>query len=181
MNEKNEVAEDPHPQHEDPNPRQDEKNEEFESPSSEIENLEREIEEQKHRFLRTLADFDNYKKRVAAEREEIVNFANEIFILEILPALDGFERALQAAEKGGEKEDLVKGVALIKKQFEDALARLGVSPIEAVGKHYNPHYHEAIMQKEAKDVEEGTVLEEVAKGFTFHGKTIRPSMVIVSK
>ncbi len=147
---------------------------------SEIELLQEQVEEGKNKLLRALADFDNYKKRMAVEREQFVQYANEAIIADFLPALDGFSRALAAAEKSKASEEMVKGIALIKRQCEDVLKKHGVLEIEALGKPYNPNVHEAILQKE-HDGPEGIVIEEMQKGYTLHSRVIRPSMVIVSK
>ena len=138
------------------------------------------VEENKNKWLRAMADFDNYKKRMAIEREQFVQFANENIISEILPVLDGFGRAMQAAEKMKAGQEMVKGLALIKRQLEDILKKHGVAEIVSLGKVYDPNLHEAILQKEDKGPE-GIILEEMQKGYMLHGRVIRPSMVIVSK
>lgn len=142
------------------------------------------LEEEKNRYVRLLADFSNYKKRAAAEREEILKFSNEAFVMALLPTLDNFDRALSAAQNHSSEaanglEELVKGVALIKKQLEDSLERLGVKPIEAMGKPFDPHFHEAIMKRES-DAPHDQIIEVVQKGYLFHNKVVRPAMVIVS-
>lgn len=147
---------------------------------SEVDLLKEQLEEQKNKLLRALADFDNYKKRSALEREQFVQFANESLIIELLPIIDGFSRAIEAAEKSSAAENIVKGLALIKRQFEDVLKKHGVAEIEALNKPYDPNLHEAILQKESESPE-GIIIEEMQKGYTLHGRVIRPSMVIVSK
>lgn len=147
---------------------------------SEAQLLKEELEEQKGRLLRALADFDNYKKRAAIEREQFVQFANEGLLTDLLPVIDGFARAMDAAEKIKAGEEMIKGLALIKKQFEDAVKKHGVEEIEALGKPYDANVHEAILQKEHEGPE-GIIIEEMQKGYTLHGRVIRPSMVIVSK
>lgn len=139
------------------------------------------IEEQKNKLLRALADFDNYKKRVAIERDEIIRFSNEALITSLLPIIDGFERAILSAEKTNSHEELIKGLALIKKQLEDALKKFGVTVIEALGKPFDPALHEAVINKKDETKEDGIVLEELQKGYMLHGKVIRHSMVIVNK
>lgn len=136
-----------------------------------------ELEETKNKLLRALADFDNFKKRAATDREQFAQFANQALLTDLLPVLDGFGRAIEAA-KGS--EEIVKGLALIKKQFEDTLTKHGVKEVEALGKTYDPHVHEAILQKE-HDGPAGIVIEEMQKGYTLNGRLIRPAMVIVSK
>lgn len=142
--------------------------------------LKEELEEQKNKYLRALADFDNYKKRSQAERLQVIQFANENLIKELLPVVDNFSRAMTTAEKVEAHDELKKGLALVKKQIEDVLQKHGAEEILALGKPYDPNFHEAIMQKE-NEGPENIILEEVQKGYAFHGRVIRPSMVIVSK
>jgi molecular chaperone GrpE len=147
---------------------------------SELDLLKEELADQKNKYLRALADFDNYKKRVALEQDQFVKFANEQIILEVLPALDNFKRALDITGNIKAQEDLIKGIALVLRQMQDALKKFGVEEIEAIGKPYDPNLHEAILQKEDKGLE-NMILEEMQKGYTLHGRVIRPSMVIISK
>ena len=145
---------------------------------SEVEILAEQVEEQKNKYLRALADFDNYKKRTAIEQESFVQFANERLIKEIIPALDNFERAFQVVKS--HNDEFIKGISLVKKQLEDSLKKFGVEEIKSKGLAYDPNIHEAILQKES-DKEENIILEEVQKGFMLNGRLLRPAMVIVSK
>ena len=145
---------------------------------SEIELLQEQIDELKNKYLRSLADLDNYKKRIAIEQDALIQFSNESLIRELLPALDGFSRAL--ASSRSKNDELMKGVALIKKQIEDTLNKFGVEEVKALGLPYDPNVHEAIMKKES-DKPENTVIEEMQKGYTLRGRLIRPSMVIIAK
>jgi molecular chaperone GrpE len=147
---------------------------------SEADLLKEQLEELKNKWLRALADFDNYKKRVALEQDQFVKFANEGLIRELLPVLDGLDKALSAAGSAKVNEGLIKGLALISRQVKDALSKFGLEEIEAVGKPYDPSLHEAILQKESSGPE-NVILEEMQKGYTLHGRVIKPSMVIVSK
>lgn len=147
---------------------------------TEVELLKEQLDEQKSRLLRALADFDNYKKRAAIDREQFVQYANESLITELLPVVDGFGRAMDAAEKIKATEEMIKGLALIKKQLEDVLKKHGVEEVEALGKPYDANVHEAILQKEHEGPE-NVIIEEMQKGYILHGRVIRPSMVIVSK
>ena len=137
------------------------------------------IEEQKNKYLRALADLDNYKKRVNLEKDELIRYSNELLVKELLPAIDGFAKAIDHAKKTN-NDDLLKGIALIKKQIEDSIAKFGVKEIEAAGKPYDPSLHEAIIMK-GSDKVPGIILEEIQKGYTMHERLIRPAMVIVSK
>ena len=147
---------------------------------SETELLKEQVAEFKNKYLRSLADFDNYKKRMNLDKEQFVQFANESLISEVLPIVDGFSRAMAAAEKAKAGEEMMKGLALIKKQLEDVLKKYGLEEIEALNKPYDPNFHEAIMQQES-DGPAGVIIEEAQKGYTLKGRVIRPSMVIVSK
>lgn len=141
-------------------------------------------EEQKNQMLRLMADFDNFKRRVSAERDDIICFSNETLILALLPILDNFDRAFAHAEECKDKginEELLKGFALIKKQLEDTLNKMGLSKMDALGKKFDPVYHEAVLTREAADQPEGLVLEEMQKGYMLKDKVIRPTMAIVSK
>lgn len=141
---------------------------------------EEEKEDYKDRYLRALADYDNLKKRTNFEKDQFVQYANENLILDILPIMDGFIRAIDAAEKSKIPEDILKGLALVKRQLQDNLKKHGVSPIEAINKPFDPNLHEAILQKEDPGPENMN-LEEIQTGYTLNNKVIRPSMVIVSK
>jgi molecular chaperone GrpE len=133
------------------------------------------------KFLRTLADFDNYRRRTKQEMEDAGRYANQKLVTDLLPVLDNFERALQHTEENGGGEAVREGVLLIHKQLFDTLARHGVEPIEAVGKPFDPQYHEAIMRVEPAPGEEpGTVTEELRKGYTLHGRVLRASLVKVA-
>jgi len=146
----------------------------------EIEILKEELEATKNKWLRALADFDNFKKRAALEQDQFVKFANERLIIELLPVLDNMIRALATAEKTKANEELTKGIALVLRQMEDGLKKFGVEEIPAVGQPYDPNLHEAIMRKEHKGPE-NMILEEAQKGYALNGRVIRPSMVITSK
>jgi molecular chaperone GrpE len=139
----------------------------------------KQIEDLKNKYLRSLADMENLRKRAAAEKEDIAKFSNESIIRELLPVLDGFGKAIDLS-KSADTGELVKGVELVKKLIDGAFAKFGVAKVDAVGKKYDPNFHEAMFMKES-DGEAGVVLEEVLSGYTLHGRLIRPAMVIVSK
>ena len=142
---------------------------------------EKDLEELKDKYYRALADLDNLRKRAAIEREEIITFANESLIVALLPIVDSFDRAFGSFQKSASSEEIIKGIALIKKQLEDTLAKCGVSPIDALGKSFDPNYHEAVMKKSSGEHEDETVIEVLQKGYMLRGKVIRPAMVIVSE
>jgi molecular chaperone GrpE len=129
------------------------------------------------RLLRLAADFENYKKRAARERDEYVAFANARLIGELLPVLDDLERALAAAEQHQEAQ-LEEGVRLVHRSFAALLERHGVTPIEADGK-FDPHVHEAIASQPS-EADEGSVLDVVQKGYRLGDRVVRPARVVVA-
>ena len=144
--------------------------------------LEEQQKTDKDKFLRLFAEFDNYRKRTIAEKEDLAKFGAVELLKQLLPLLDSFERAKVSFEKhSDEKEDLKKGLALIHKQFEDILAKIGIKKIETIGKQFDPRFHEAIMQQEQKGATPNTILEEAQPGFLLYDRVIRPAMVIVAK
>lgn len=135
-------------------------------------------------YLRLRADFDNFRKRNQAEREELIKFANEILVTSLLAVLDNFNRAMTTLDEldvSPELDKVVKGIALVHRQFEDIMGKAGLTKIEAVGKHFDPFYHEAALDKKTDQAAEGTVLEEIQAGYLYNGKVIRPAMVVVAK
>jgi len=134
------------------------------------------------RILRLQADFENTRKRLEKEKQDFIKFANEGIILELLNILDDLERTLGLAQS--EHQDLpafLKGVEMILAHLYEMLKEYGVKPLEAEGKLFDPHYHEALMQVENKDVPEHTVVEELQKGYMLNDRVIRTVKVKVSK
>jgi molecular chaperone GrpE len=132
---------------------------------------------QDDRLLRLAADFENYKKRAARERQEYVALANERLIGELLPILDDLERALSAAEQH-EEAQLEEGVRLVHRALGALLERHGVSAIETDGK-FDPHVHEALLSQPS-EAEEGSVLDVVQKGYKLGDRVVRPARVVVA-
>lgn len=132
----------------------------------------------KDQYARTLADFDNYRKRVARDREELAQFAAKDILKDILPTVDNLALALGKAEN---KEDpFVQGVKLAYDGFLKALADHGATPIDSVGEPFDANYHEALAQLPSPDVAEGVVMNEVKRGWLLHGKLLRAAQVVVS-
>jgi len=130
------------------------------------------------RILRLQAEFDNFRKRTERERMEDAEFAGKLTISALLPVIDDFERALKAA--AGAENELVRGIELIYGRMLDTLKKQGLEPIEAVGKAFDPHEHEAIGRVESADHEDGTVVQEYQRGYRFKGRLLRPAMVQVA-
>jgi len=145
-----------------------------------IDELEKERDSWKDKFLRKAAEFENYKKRVENDQIAILNYAAESFIRKILPVVDDFERSLQHLNDAQDLENIKKGIELIYNKMIKFLEEQGVKKIESVGKPFDVHFHEAVMQKEDPNAEPHTVLEELEKGYMLKDKVIRFAKVIVS-
>ena len=139
----------------------------------------REGQEVDDRLLRLAADFENYKKRAARERQEYVAFANERLLKELLPILDDLERALNAAEQH-EEAQLEDGVRLVYRALASLLERQGVQQIPTDGK-FDPHVHEALLAQPSEDAETGAVIDVVQKGYKIGDRVVRPARVIVAE
>jgi molecular chaperone GrpE len=135
------------------------------------------------RLLRTSADFDNFKKRAAREKQDAITYANEGLLQKLLPVVENLEMALAAAQAApvGAGESLQAGVNMIGQQLKAALAETGLEEVDALGKTFDPNLHEAIAQKETADVAEGQVVQQLRKGYRFRGRLLRPAGVIVAK
>jgi molecular chaperone GrpE len=129
-------------------------------------------------WQRAQADFENYKKREEAKQKDLVEFAREVTVTRLLPTLDALQQGLRHAPEGVD-EAWLSGINATLTQLDKVLAEMGVKKIEAVGKKFDPHFHEAIREVEGE--EEGMVVEELLSGFEINGKVIRPSQVIISK
>ena len=132
----------------------------------------------KDRYARLLADFDNYRKRVARDREELAQFAAKDILKDLLSTVDNLALALEKAEN---KEDpFVQGVKLAYDGFLKALADHGATPLDSVGEPFDANFHDALAQLPSTDVAEGIVMNEVKRGWLLHGKLLRPAQVVVS-
>jgi molecular chaperone GrpE len=140
------------------------------------EQVEQEVDD---RLLRLAADFENYKKRAARERQETIAFANERLLKELLPILDDLERALNAAEQH-EEAQLEEGVRLVHRSLASLLERQGVKEIATEGK-FDPHVHEALLAQPSEEAEQGDVLDVIQKGYTLGDRVVRPARVIVAE
>jgi molecular chaperone GrpE len=136
-----------------------------------------EIDQLKDRHLRLLADFDNYRKRAEREQASQARFSMVEPLRELLPVVDNLERALAAP---GSAEDLRHGVAMIVRQFLAVLEKLGVEPVPAVGRRFDPRVHEAVLSVEHDEVDAPTVIEELQRGYVIHDRLLRPAMVKVA-
>lgn len=145
--------------------------------TAELDRLRREAAEYRDRSVRTLADFDNYRKRVEREREEQRKYALLEPIREFLGVADNLDLALQA---DGSAEDLKRGVEMIRRQLQDLLRRFGVAEVAAVGQPFDPSLHEAVAREESPGTSTPTVIAELRRGYRLHDRLLRPSMVKVA-
>jgi len=137
-----------------------------------------EIASLKDQLLRARADFENSRKRLMREKEESLRYANQAILADLLPLLDHLELGLQAASTGTDVASVVAGVKLIQSQFERFLTEHGVTPIEALGKPFDPNWHEALGQEPAPGKPEGTVLHLRRRGFKLGDRLLRPASVV---
>ncbi len=151
------------------------------SPEERIKALEEELQETKDKYIRLYAEFDNYRKRVQKDREELLKYGTEPLIMELLTIVDTLEMALSHAKEESNVDSLIKGVELTLKEFHKVLKKYGVEEIEALGKPFNPEIHHAMSQVVRSDVDDKTVVEEYRKGYKLNDKVIRPSLVAVSR
>jgi molecular chaperone GrpE len=140
----------------------------------------REAAESQERYLRTLADFENFRRRTAREREDWRRQAQESLLREILPVLDNFDRALAAPPVPGADQAFRAGVELIHRDFLTALERVGVRPFSAVGQPFDPTRHEAVGRVERDDVDDQTVIAEPLRGYLIQERVLRPAQVVVA-
>jgi molecular chaperone GrpE len=130
--------------------------------------------------LRSQADFENYKKRSAREKEEAIKYANTSLLERLVAIVDNFELGLEAAKEESEQSPIYSGMTLVLKQLKDFLGENGLQPIEAEGKKFDPNLHEAIAHASSA-VPEGIVLRQTRRGYRFKDRLLRPSIVVVSK
>jgi Molecular chaperone GrpE (heat shock protein) len=129
--------------------------------------------------LRSQADFENYKKRCAREKEDAVKYANSSLLERLVAIVDNFELGLEAARDEGEQSPIYSGMTLVLKQLRDFLAENGLQAIEAEGKKFDPNLHEAIAHEPSR-LSEGTVVRQTRRGYRFKDRLLRPSSVVVS-
>lgn len=162
---------------EDASPKEELKNELDEK----IKSLEKEIGDYKDKFLRKAAEFENYKRRVENDQVNLLKYAAESVIIKLLPVIDDFERSLVHIKDAKDVESIAEGIKMVYDKLMKILADQGVKPIEAVGKPFDVHYHEAIMQMKVENAEPHTVVEEFEKGYMYKDRVIRHTKVAVSE
>jgi len=151
-----------------------------EAPVDEKDRLTAELQEMNNKYLRLYAEFENYKKRVNKDKEELVKYGNESLLYELLPVIDNLELALRHASNNV-SSGLVQGVEITLKELQKILEKFGLIAIEANNKPFDPLVHHAMTQNERDDIDEKIVVEEFRKGYMLRDKVLRPSLVAVSK
>ncbi len=149
-----------------------------------LEDAKQEIVQEHDQLLRMSAEFENYKKRMNRQMEDFRKYANETLLKDLLSVVDNLERALNTSgENTGESMPvcLFEGVEMTLNEILKILTRYNVTPIESLGKPFDPVFHEAVMQEESEDQPENMVINEFQKGYLIHDRLLRPSMVVVSK
>jgi molecular chaperone GrpE len=164
-------------------PSQDDKIAELEAKAAD---LSAQLEEMRDQLLRKTADFENYRKRINQEKQKAIDFANESLLLDIIPVLDDFERAIQSAETSGELKDLpagkamLDGITMIEKQLVSKLDnKWGLKRYNSAGEVFNPNLHEAMLMEKSPDIEEPVVQEDFIKGYMLKDRVIRAAKVKV--
>jgi molecular chaperone GrpE len=150
-----------------------------EADENDLEDLQADLDRFRDLALRSQADFENYKKRAAREKEEAIRYANTSLLERLVAIVDNFELGLEAAKGEGEQSPIYSGMTLVLKQLNDFLAENGLQPIEAEGKKFDPNLHEAIAHQPS-DFPEETVIRQTRRGYRFKDRLLRPSQVVVS-
>jgi molecular chaperone GrpE len=141
----------------------------------------KEAEENYARLLRLAADMENLKKRQERERADLLQFANESLVKELLPLVDNLERALDHGRQLAAPEALLEGIEMVHQGFLKALDRFGVTPLDSLGRQFDPAFHNAMMQEEAPGVPDSSVIKELQKGYVMNQRLLRPAMVVVAR
>jgi molecular chaperone GrpE len=147
----------------------------------EIQLLKEKLEEADNRYLRLQADFDNFRRRTRFDLEASEKYRAQKLITDLLPALDNFERAMKLEADNEHTKSLLQGMDMVYRSLLDALKNEGVEPIESVGKEFDPHHHQAVMQGEDENYGSNIVTDEFQKGYLLKDRVIRPAMVKVNQ
>ena len=140
-----------------------------------------EMEKYRDAALRARAEMDNYRKRVAREKEDAIRYANSSLLESLLPILDNFELGLGAAKTSTDANGIVMGLEMVRKQLEDFLRSNGIETLDATGQIFDPNVHEAVSQEPSAEVPEGMVIRQLRRGFKLRDRLVRPASVVVSK
>ena len=148
---------------------------------SKVAELEKKLQEAEAKYVRLYADFDNYRRRVKLDAEAAKKYRAQDLVTNLLPALDNFDRAIKSTAETDETKPIIQGMNMILTSILTALKEEGVEVIESVGKEFDPHVHQAIMQDNNEEYDSNIVVEEFQKGYKLKDRVIRPSMVKVNQ
>ena len=149
-------------------------------PEDDSDGLQADLDRFRDLALRSQADFENYKKRSAREKEEAIKYANSSLLEKLIAIVDNFELGLEAARAEGEKSPVFSGMSMVFKQLMDFLADSGLQPIDATGQKFDPNLHEAIAHEPSDEFPEGIVVRQTRRGYKMKDRLLRPSSVVVS-
>jgi molecular chaperone GrpE len=149
-------------------------------PEDETDGLQADLDRFRDLALRSQADFENFKKRAAREKDEAIKYANSSLLEKLIAIVDNFELGLEAARAEGEKSPIFSGMSMVLKQIMDFLADSGLKPIDATGQKFDPNLHEAIAHEASNEFAEGTVIRQTRRGYKLKDRLLRPSSVVVS-
>lgn len=148
---------------------------------TEVETLKEQVQEEENKYLRVLADYNNFKRRSTTEKEAIQKYKSQSVLTNMIPVLDNFERALSVQPETEEAKSMMEGMNMIYRSLVDALKSEGLEEIEAQDQAFDPNFHQAVMTGQEDDKESGLVLEEMQKGYVLKDRVLRPSMVKVNE
>ena len=146
-----------------------------------LQEMEKKAAENYEKYVRAAAELDNYKKRAVREKADAINYGNENLLRDILPLVDNMDRAMEHACNSDDFNAFREGMKMLKQQLLSCLQKHGVEQIEAVGKDFDPHVHEAMLQVESKEHEESKVVGEFERGYLLNGRLLRPAKVSVCR
>lgn len=151
-----------------------------EAPVDLLEEARKEAAENRDRWIRAVADLENFRKRSIQERSNLLKYKNEEILRDLVAVMDNMDRALKYCDPTGKPDPLAEGICMVSGMFKDILGRYGVQEIKALGEPFDPHMHEAVARVPAGDNQSNTVVEEVEKGYMYQDRLLRPSKVVVA-
>ncbi|MCA0986102.1 nucleotide exchange factor GrpE [Guptibacillus algicola] len=147
---------------------------------TELESLQKQVDELENKYLRTQAEYDNFRRRTREERSADAKYRSQKLAEELLPAIDNFERALAVQSDHEEVNSLLTGMEMVYRQLKDALVKEGIEEVGSQGEEFNPHLHQAVMQVESDEYDSDVIVEVLQKGYKLNDRVLRPAMVKVS-
>ncbi|MDN7245809.1 nucleotide exchange factor GrpE [Planococcus shenhongbingii] len=143
--------------------------------------LREQLEAEQNKYLRLMADYDNFKRRAQKDKQDAEKFRAQSLLTDLLPVMDNFDRALAVEAKSEEAASILKGLEMVRNNLLEAVKREGLEEVKALGEPFDPNFHQAVMQEKDENAESGSVLMELQKGYTLKGRVLRPSMVKVNE